>query len=208
MSRLMVTFGFVSALVMGSASASATLIQYQGFGLAKGVTFTLMGEEDHVGAGQLRVLLDGELNAIAYCVDLEHQAKGEWTATPTTPDFLGSTGGLIAYLYETFAATVATKFDAAGLQTAIWELVYDDDRDLTSGNFKLSGWNNADIVARAQTYLASLPADHTPAASTVVLESDDDPKRQHLIVPEPTGLVLLGLAGLVVLPRRARQRVM
>jgi len=156
-----------------------------------------------IWAGQLRVNYKQD-SYVGYCVDI-FQAAGDDDVMELSPlDVPG--GDMAACLFETYADSVGSGREAGGLQSAIWEVLYEDPAsgyDVTTGRFSIG--NNNGAVSAANAMLASLPASHIPLPSTVILHSD---RKQDLMisddsqVPEPGALALLGLGGLVAVFRR------
>jgi hypothetical protein len=90
-----------------------------------------------------------------YCIDIQNDATNPQVVTIRSTDDLPESpldaranvsdpGGKAAWLFNTFAADVhtnGTDVQAAALQVAIWEALYDNDYDLATGNviLKTSG---------------------------------------------------------------------
>lgn len=218
MNRIRISFALAAALVVGLASQSfADQIQFKGFGLSDQFTIMHNGNTSTEYAGQLRVNVtqNGVTNSFdAYCVDLDNDIVNKWTATKQ-PDTIidnwtaSGVGRRVGFLYDTFSAGVDTNLKAAALQAAIWEILDDGPTslDIRNGDFKLMG-NDAKtnaIATQAAAYLAALPANvemYNPGS--YVLYSDNNPRSQHLIVPEPGSLILLGMAIPMSILRRRR----
>jgi hypothetical protein len=155
----------------------------------------------------------------AYCVDLGN-AVGIPGVYPLT-DALMSTWGLggngddgqeAAFLYNSYSGTVANGAQRAGLQLAIWEVLFDGDLwgtsfDLTGGHFTVTSADAA-ALAFANTIGASLS---TADAAWLKLQSapgSDYP--QDFVgplkrVPEPASWLLLS-SGLAAVAHRFRRR--
>jgi len=150
----------------------------------------------------------------ALCVDIQNGMEPQWFATfePVTvldnvygqnPP-LTNAGKAVGYLFDNFFPTLTDDTSVAGLQAAIWEILDDfGNLDLNGGTFRVKG--PPAVVTAAQGYLDSLNGVDLNAynpASWVVF-SGNDPRVQHLIVPEPSAIALLGI-GLAFAMRRRR----
>jgi len=190
----------LAGMVMAS-SAQAMDITFHGLIHEKTVNLTHNGSTMSVRAGDFLIEFDGQQH-VAYCVDLDHVIKNAWTAS-TAPVTVLNGGLAIAWLYDTYAHTITTDVEAAGLQVAIWEILDDfgGALDAASGSFVL----NSPTAVRnaAQGYLNSLPVDLSNyTTSSYILMSGNSPRSQNLIVPEPGTLALLGLSVVPVITRR------
>jgi hypothetical protein len=147
-----------------------------------------------VNAGQLLVTFDEDEIPLdqydnpwlAYCTDVNNNLnQGLWKPLPSNvaehspqyqnPDWDGSLD--FAYrLFATFAYQIDSDAKAIGLQTAIWEALYDEQFDLNSGWFKAQdapGFYGA--LDWAETYL------YTPSDLLV------DISNRNLVWWEPVG---------------------
>lgn len=158
---------------------------------AVGVRISLNNQTIQGAAGQLRVALGTNFGQqdlsgpfISYCVDILNDLRSlngvdNFQVVPRPSDDLSivaatnQNGGRIAYLYNRYGTDPNLSLaDSAGLQLAIWELVYDVNPDLNSGNFKILGagtlnnvgTNFADARAAAQNFL-SIAATNVPVSS-------------------------------------------
>ena len=145
----------VAALAAGSASASETLtVQSLTAGKYSIINLSYYGNSFNVYSGPQLVQLDSGPLFDAYCVDLDH-----WNALPSSypVDVLSTdlltNGQRIAYLYNTYAATVTNSTMGAALQLAIWDVLIDNGDGLGSGNLKstISGG----ILSQANSYIAT-----------------------------------------------------
>lgn len=85
----------------------------------------------------------------------------------------------------------------AALQLAIWEIVMDGGRDLSSGNFRAR--NRGGYYSLAQNMLSSINGAGPRATLTGLLQ---DSVQDQIYVPEPASLVLIALGALSQLRRR------
>ena len=142
---------------------------------------------------------------LAYCVDLDHYAK---SADVTEQDMNSiNNGDLVAWLFDTYAQSVTSGIEAAALNVAIWEVIYENDATFDAGTGTLSISENQDVQNVANDFLASLssiPSSYTPSNGMMVLHND---VVQDVVVPEPTTLGLLGIgAGCFFVKRRQRNK--
>ncbi len=189
------------SLAAVASPALADPISFNGLGMYETVSYKLDGESKSTKAGQLLIEFDSK-ELVAYCVDLRHSIKSDWIVDPKPANSF-SGGKAAAFLYDTFASTVTNSLQAAALQVAIWEVVEDWNWvNLFGGDFKFTSATN--VTQQAQVYLNALPGNLSNYSATAfILESSNDPRSQHLIVPEPATLAAL-LIGLPILFGRRR----
>lgn len=102
-----------------------------------------------------------------------------------------------------FGSSLIDATHSAAFQLAIWEVLYDTDRNLTAaGGFRVTGGNSA-TVALAQSWLNSM-ANYADTYDIYLLSNG---RYQDFIttrVPEPMSLLLLGAAllAMVLVTRR------
>jgi hypothetical protein len=190
--------------------------------------FTGIGKADIVSISGLRTVTAwaGELDwnwlgtppagfsqsLYTYCVDvLNNEADPQYNVavrstddlTPTTTPYSASgAGGKIAWLINSYAATIhssGTNDQAAGLQVAIWETLYDSSGNtfnLSQGNFIVSA--SAGTMYWASTYLTNLYSSANNTGRTVWLDSPGNGNGQDQVtvaVPEPSTVALLIVAA-------------
>jgi len=186
-----------------ASEVGAAQVTFHGFGYKKKVNFVHNGSMMGVRAGQFLIDIDG-VDAVAYCVDLDHRLKSVWEADIAPVGIIN--GGLAAaYLYDHFADTVSSNVEAAALQVSLWEVVddYGSGLDLWSGAFQMIG--PGDVATQAETYLSAIPGDLSGYVTpSYILDSGDCPRSQDLIVPEPATLALIGLGCIPVVRRKRR----
>jgi len=234
---------FAFALYLVPAMAGAATIDFTGLGKAEVVS---LGGERVVNAwaGELNwIWLSGQPASMAdafytYCVDLKaDETDHQGIAVRTTDEMTGSTpnvGQKAAWLFNTYAAAIhddysaASKSRAAGLQLAIWEVLYDtpsqntiyevDGSKAGKGNFYATGlYTSAAAISYGNLYLQSLLGTGTSylSADATWLDSDNakygmtgGPGQDQIAssVPEPGTLVLLaaGLLGIAGTRRKKK----
>jgi hypothetical protein len=161
----------------------------------------------------------------SYCVDLFHYitASGTYEVNPvglmsewpTGPIHGPSSGALsgsqAAWLYKNYAGSAAAAGDyaRAGLQLAIWEVLYDTgNNDVLGGTgFYATGVSTAAAGAAASMLTAMQTANGGGDALWLQLVDNNNGYTQDLIadpVPEPASMLLFGsgLAGLAGMVRR------
>jgi len=210
---------------MPSAASAATL------------DFTGVGKADIVTISGLRTVTAyaGELNwdwlgtppagfsqsLYTYCVDvLNNEADPQYNVTvrstddmtpATSPYSAAGAGAKIAWLVNTYATAIhatGTNQQAAGLQLAIWETLYDSDLgaynalSLFTGDFIVAA--SAGTLYWADTYLKDLYSSSGNTGRAAWLDSPGNGNGQDQVtVPEPSTLALLMLgAGLIFAFRR------
>lgn len=158
----------------------------------------------------------------SYCVDVSQNLADPQAVTARSSDGFSNGavdgGAKAAWLFNTYAADIrgntnaaAANIQAAALQVAIWEAMYDSNANLGSGNFVLN--TTGGIRTQAQTYLSSLYSGIGGSYLTgvaTILEVISPARGQDQIVSrvsEPSTLLLMGVAFLVFAKRTRRTPV-
>lgn len=196
------TLVVVTTLSLLANAASAATVEFVGLGFADVVHLNYNGNDMTVYAGQIRIRIDSGPIESAYCVDLNTTITNNWIATLGSPAALNG-GRQIAYLFDTYAATVDTNAEAAGLQIAIWEVLTDFAAvNLGGGNFRVA--SNQPGYNEALTFLTGLPSNYTDFPPPYVLFNSHDTISQDLIVPEPATMAFIGPVLIALFRRKPR----
>jgi len=216
--------GTVAMLCLTPTAARAATLDFTGVGKADIVSISGLrtvtayaGELDWSWLGTPPAGFSQSL--YTYCVDvLNNEADPQYNVTvrstddmspATAPYSAAGAGAKIAYLVNANAANIhgalGTNEQAAGLQLAIWETLYDSDLggfNLKYGDFIVSASDKT--LYWATHYLEDLYSSASNTGRAAWLDSPGNGNGQDQVtVPEPSTLALLMLgAGLVFAFRR------
>lgn len=210
--RILLAALFVCSLPCAAAAAT---IDFTGVGRAEVVTVAGV-RNVRAWAGELTWhWVDGkpagwEDNFHTYCVDILHNLADpqvvDTRSTNDMPDLARARN--VAWLFNTYAPDVrgasGTNAMGAGLQLAIWEVLYDTDMALASGTFRVTE-ASANALGFGATYLDALALAHVGSSKAVWL--DTHAGQDQILggtVPEPTMLLLFG-AGMAMVASRLRK---
>jgi len=219
--------GALAMLCLTPTAANAATLDFTGIGKADIVNISGLrtvtayaGELDWSWLGTPPAGFSQSL--YTYCVDvLNNEADPQYNVavrstnemTPaTSPYSAAGAGGKIAWLVNTYAATIhasGTNEQAAGLQLAIWETLYDSDLggyNLASGDFIVSA--SAGTINWATNYLKNLYSSPNNTGQAAWLDSPGNGNGQDQVtVPEPSTLLLLMLGGGLFFAFRRRTKL-
>jgi hypothetical protein len=221
-----------ASLLLLPATARASELTWTGMGLDDIVTIdATIGSTTISGsyyAGQILWDWNAPIPAgfdpsiISYCVDITSDLTSPQTVTISNtddPNFAAPAldgGGKAAWLVNAFASSVGTGLEAAALQVAIWEALYDNDHNLSTGSFKLitdttayTGAEHAQLIYdQANSYLNQLfSAPGGGYYTSVALWLDAagvNGGQDQIATPEPSSMLLLGVGTLFGIGRRRR----
>jgi hypothetical protein len=185
------------------ASADSFSASFVGTGLGAGVKGSYAGGSFNVFAGQIE-WSTGLDSFLSFCLQLDSPLQTTQQFESSVPGHISASDhASISYLVTKNFSTVTTNWMAAGLQLAIWNILYDSDSLASAGAF-YSATSNATYFADG--FLADLAHQQTLTGSAVFLNSVPGTRGQDQVtVPEPATWLLLGgaIAALSVRRRRA-----
>ena len=150
------------------------------------------------------------LDFYTYCVDaLNFLGNPQTVAIKSTTQLTGpgtNAGAKVAWLFNTYAASIHAAgggIQAAALQVAIWEALYDNNAALTGGNFRLN--TTGAVATQASTYLTALYSSNYLQAATTWLDAGNGQDQITRGIPEPVALLLMS-GACVLFVRRWNKR--
>jgi hypothetical protein len=212
------------------AVAAADTINF--LGLNRGSQVSLTWDDPNSSATRSGTFWAGELgwyfsggtpegfatNFYSYCVDVAQNLGSPQTVTPrSTTGFTNGAadgGARAAWLFNTYASNIHASTDstagiqAAALQVAIWEAMYDTGANLAEGSFILN--TTGTVRTQAQAYLNSLygagGGGYFTSVATILEVISPNRGQDQIVsrVNEPSTLLLMGLAFLVFARRTRR----
>lgn len=204
--------------------ADASAIDFLGVGHGASITVAGSARSGTFMAGELNwqwigTTPDGFAQSFySYCIDVSNNLVDGQTVTPRSSSGFtnGATdgGSKAAWLFNEYAAAIranntsTANTQAAALQVAIWEAMYDTSANLGDGTFRLT--TTGSIRSQAQSYLASLynvgSSIYTQSVASVLEVARGDRGQDQIVsrVSEPSTLLLVGVAFLMFAKRARR----
>ena len=212
-SKLVVGVVFAAGIFVVPTVAQAETIKFIGVGNASTVTIggsIAANYHGTVQAGEYNWSWVGTAPAgfaqsfYSYCVDLSSFVQAEQTVTPvSTSGFtngVANGGAKAAWLFNEYAAGIhslsnatTAAINAAALQIAIWEAMYDTTSNLGYGGFTATA-ANTQVTTQATSYLSALYSSQPWTAVATVLSTDKGQDQIVRQVSEPSTLIMVGLA--------------
>ena len=196
-------------LLLAALPAFATTITYDSSlpRLFQNIEVRVGGNAINVQAGQIGVQFDGVIPALLYCADPVTSLLVGPTPVTGVSDNAFTNGGRLAWLYNTYNATLTQGWQAAALQLAFWEVVMDNNSgDLNSGQLRVTSNTSSQVTALAGSMLLA-SAGQSSNGVTFWVPNQGPSYSQTLFgasvvsvvaTPEPGNGFLLG-AGLILL---------
>lgn len=196
-------------LLLAALPAFSTTITYDHSlpRLYEPIEVSLAGAVMTVNAGQIAVQFDDTIPALMYCADPVTWLLPGPVPVTAVSDSVFPNGARLAWLYNTYNATLTEGWEAAALQLAFWEIVLDNNDDnLNSGQTRVTSNTNPFVAALAGAMLLASAGqgssgvtfwvpDQGPGYSQTLLTAS---AAAVTATPEPAGYLLFG-AGLLFL---------
>jgi len=191
-------------LVLPSVSSadpfSATLT---GTGQGKMVSGMYDGQSFSVWAGE--ITWDAWFgDFVSYCLQIDSYAQSPQYFQAGLPNHVSADeANRISYLFS--IANVTNNWMAAGLQLAIWNVIYDNDFSVYQGAGSFYSYNQKGTekaVNFAELYLSQLAFQKNPTGTALFLDSLSGGQDQVSAIPEPATLLLFGVGAAALAARR------
>jgi hypothetical protein len=217
----------IAIVMLVPIAAHADTVYFEGVGLGSSVTAHGLQNDGvtytNMFAGQIKLSwnADGSNSFIGYCVTatnylnysetVDIRSLGSMPDVNDPPYAIAGAGAKIAWLVNTYAPSVATGDQAASLQIAIWEVLYQANAyDVKTGSIYFDA--STSILDRANGYLTALGSNTSNATwlDSYTINSNGNKVQSGqdyaVSVPEPALILLLGIGfgavGLATLRKR------
>jgi hypothetical protein len=188
--------------------------KFAGTGYGTGVEGYNNGTYFNVFAGQIKWDVGVDELLTTFCVDLEKTLTSYQTFTVENPTALDpATLAKISFLVASTFSEVASNWVGAGLQLAIWNVIYDDDYTVSKPESGNSGFyvKNGTAADEANELLlglraASLKGLEAQALFLNVRATAGQDQVTKYSTPEPGTMLLLGAGALALAARRRMAR--
>jgi hypothetical protein len=184
------------------ASADSFSANFVGTGLGSGVSGYNGKTYFSVFAGQLKWDA-GVDDFLSFCLQLDSPVQYKQDFLTSMPEHISATeAARISALVTQNFSSITTNWMAAGLQLAIWNVLYDTDSSASSGAFHSS---TLAATEWANKFLAGLESANAPTGKAIFLNSMPGDRGQDQVTyrtPEAGTLLLFGAGALALAARR------